>query len=262
MCLELSFKNMTEFIPTRPISLGLMQSVIQELNKSMEDKSHQETMIYTSLAINQLVGSFLPSLFNIRANAYAMQGQPNLGIADADNMAACGAKQHVASYLCKGNILSMYGHQTRAIQVYDECLADATLSTVQREYLKWAKSEAACLNLVCVDFIGKLPASVANDIISSLPQETKAMCLTVSRDWRQRTFKCQAVWGHLSVNEKDMQLMSAAPYVGDYIEHLTINVATEAARSACIKVLKDGYFTNLKSIKMTGMLILVAVFII
>ncbi|KAI8139391.1 hypothetical protein BJV82DRAFT_250745 [Fennellomyces sp. T-0311] len=246
---------MSDFTPTRPISLGLIQGVIQELNKAIEDKGYQDEIIFSSLAINQLLGSLLPGLFNIRSHAYAMQGQPDMAIVDAENMAACGPKQQVAACLRKGNILSLYGHQIQAIQVYDEFLPSPSISILQHEYLTWAKLEATTINGSCVDFIGKLPTSVAHSIISQLPQETKATCLTVSRKWRQLTFECEAVWGHLLINEneKDMQLMNAAQYVGDCIEHLTINVATEAARSACIKVLKDGHFTNLKSLKMTAL---------
>ncbi|KAI9258983.1 hypothetical protein BDA99DRAFT_538902 [Phascolomyces articulosus] len=78
----------------------------------------KETILLDIEIINEpLIHSQPYALYDLRAHANALHCQSEAASADAQEMIQC-APQIATGYILKGNILSMYGHQKKAIDDY------------------------------------------------------------------------------------------------------------------------------------------------
>ncbi|KAI8145599.1 hypothetical protein BJV82DRAFT_666842 [Fennellomyces sp. T-0311] len=234
--------------------LSSLPNTIQSLNNAIEGREYLRTIQFASDVINQVRQSnLLLALLDVRSQAYSMNGQFELALSDGEQMIKA-APTSVAGYLRKGDLLSLYGRQKKAIATYCQGIQAVQLNPTKAEHLLLAKSKAEILIEKRVDFVAALPADITTKIIAQLPQSTKAVCLTISKMWRNRVIESANAWKRLVVNDNQeyIQLFRAIPTVGQNIQDLILDTSSEMSRSACINNLREGYFTSIRSLEMTA----------
>ncbi|KAI8143636.1 hypothetical protein BJV82DRAFT_578791 [Fennellomyces sp. T-0311] len=235
------------------INLEPYHELIQRLSKTIASCNYQQVVNDASTAINEVFRTQLLILFDIRSHAQSMLGHYELACADAQRMIEYAPTQ-AEGFIRQGDIYSMYGRHSRAIEVYDEGLRNAISDQGQIDRLVASKAATAAKIERRVDFFARLPAEIVNAIIMGLPQNTKAICLTVSAIWRKRMLACADAWRSLSVWEspEDFHIMGATTYIGPYIKHMTIDTSNERMRTGLFEHMAQGFISKIHSVKFTA----------
>ncbi|KAI8145586.1 hypothetical protein BJV82DRAFT_42361 [Fennellomyces sp. T-0311] len=235
------------------IDFNLFRQQLEQLDASLKANNCHQVIRDASAAIDQVFQSQLLILFDIRAHAHAKQGHHDAACADAEQMIKY-APEIGAGYARKGDVHSMFGRQTRAIDVYGQGLEKAASDHSQIDRLTAGKTTATLKSETRVDYLEKLPIELANNIILRLSQKDKSTCLSVSRTWRKRTMNYSVAWTDLVINgdEKDLQLVNVLPDIGRHIEKLEVNTNNDQLRSGCLHRMITQHFPEIRSLKMTG----------
>ncbi|KAI8142475.1 hypothetical protein BJV82DRAFT_657706 [Fennellomyces sp. T-0311] len=184
-----------------------------------------------------------------------MKGQQESAIADTQRMIEYGSVKAVG-YLRKGRILSLYGQQKQAIEVFDEALANTAPDNFLFKKLVNSKEAARNLNSVHIDLIAKLPVEIVNNILSQISRRTVVTCLNISKTWRQRMLECENSWKYLSIRDDPISIQCASiiPYTARHVKKLTIDSNLIGVRKLCFDHMMEGSFVNIESLKMSAML--------
>ncbi|KAI8139366.1 hypothetical protein BJV82DRAFT_672646 [Fennellomyces sp. T-0311] len=235
------------------VTVERSRQLIERLNNTIKSQNCEQIVNDASAAIDQLHRVELLSLLDIRAHAHAKRGCYDLAHTDAQQMINY-APHLAAGYVRKGDIFSMYGHQTQAINTYSEGLEKAALDQTQLERLSRGIINATAISQIRIDYLAKLPVEVAYIIIRCLSQDAKASCLTVSSTWRKRTLECPNSWSSISIKgrEEDYPLVGVTRHLAPYIHCLELDFSNRAARSIYFRHMKDSYFTSIKYLKLTA----------
>ncbi|KAI8145609.1 hypothetical protein BJV82DRAFT_42922 [Fennellomyces sp. T-0311] len=237
----------------KQINLKLLEELLWQLDTSIKACNYQQVIDDASTVIDQLCQSHLLVLLDIRAYAHAKQGHYDSACIDAQKMIDYAPKLGVG-YARKGDVFSMFGRQSRAIDTYNQGLEAAALDHTQIQRLAKGKMNATMQSQARVDFLAALPTELGDSIIQMLSREGKAACLSVSRVWRARTLGCSAAWTDLVIDgcHENMQLVSVMPYIGQHILVLEINTENKQLRSDCLQHMANNHFHKMRSLKLTA----------
>ncbi|KAG2225703.1 hypothetical protein INT45_012175 [Circinella minor] len=224
---------------TAVTTLTPLDIIVQNLNASISNNGHRNTISYATSALNLLFLQQTMDLLDARAYAYSMQGQPELAIKDANQIIKYSLTS-TEGYLRKANIFTMYGKQAQAIEAYKEGLQNTTPGKEQQisiEQMEKGLVEAVKQNKVQVDFISKLPTDIVNNVIMPLlSPSTNASCLAVSKLWREVLIGCSSIWENLSATEDNpnsIRLFNMIPSAGPHVKYLTIDTNVSAIHTDC-----------------------------
>ncbi|KAI9265136.1 hypothetical protein BDA99DRAFT_507852 [Phascolomyces articulosus] len=255
--------NSSLTLSVQSIDFKAYQELFERLDKTIHHCQYRQVVHEATSAINQLFESHLLVLFDIRAHANAMQGHYDAACSDVRKMIKC-APGLTAGYARKGMICSISGRHTRAIKAFDEGLQKITATTAddreeikreEKQQLVAKKEKSIAMNNVAIDFLSILPNEIINEIIVQFPQETKMACLGVSQIWRRRVLECASTWKRLSFKKSsfmdmDQWLINITPYIGSFVENLTIDCTSQQTLFACLEHINSGYFSKVQSLKM------------
>ncbi|KAI9494258.1 hypothetical protein BDB00DRAFT_787301 [Zychaea mexicana] len=240
-------------VPTPTLeTFETFENLTKKINEAIATHEYLETVKHASAAIDK---TQVIALIDIRAYAYSLQGCYEAACIDAQRMIHLAP--HLADgYMRLGHIHTMYGKQRSAIAAYNDGLENVAAADQKQgnEQLQAAKREAETISQKRVNFVSKLPLEIGTLIISLLPKNAIASCISVSRAWRQRALESAASWKILSVDEEhaDRQLASVVGYTAHHVEHLTLNTSNTATRSKYFECMRDYKFKKLHSLIMTA----------
>ena len=243
----------------QPVNLEPYILAIQKFNERIisTDASYQQIDKAATDALDIVFDTQVSTLLNVRAYSLCMQGQLEKALISVQKLIEY-APTSPTGYLSKGNILSLYGYQTRAVEVYDEGLQHTLLDHLQfRTDFSKRRNDAVTKNRKHIDMITIIPYDVTHIIIKMLPQKTQIECLNVSKHWRKIILGCTAIWKNIVVDGRDDStlLTTAIIHIAPHIEHLTLNTRDESIRFLYLQSMKTGLFRKLTTLKMTGILI-------
>ncbi|KAI9494404.1 hypothetical protein BDB00DRAFT_871494 [Zychaea mexicana] len=244
-----------QLTPDELIDIGKhFLKLAESIKETVNEQDHQHTISHTSEIIDQLLPRQKLILYDLRAHAYAMQGQPSTAINDAQQMITLSPTLG-AGYLRKASVFSMYGNQAQAIAAFEEGLQHASTDVNDyTEQLITEKTAASNAKERRIDLMTLFPAEVTDDIIARLPQDAKAVCLLVSRLWRKKLLGCAAAWENLSIsdNNNEIQILGVVPgYIGHLVRHLMIDTATANITPVCFRLMNEGCFSRIDSLKIS-----------
>ncbi|KAI8140197.1 hypothetical protein BJV82DRAFT_581472 [Fennellomyces sp. T-0311] len=207
------------------ISRGPLHQFITRLNQAIRIDNCQKVVRSSRHTINQMLDrSLLTNLLeDIRTRYNAKKDSLEFTLVDLQQVIK-NYPSSVIEYLCKVDIVSMYGNQIRPLESYDEGLQNTTARELLMFQSSMAAKRAVTQNDRRIDFIEQLPMEIASKIIMRLPLPEAVTCLTVSRLWRERVIYCTALWANISIGNdlNGIRVLSALPIIVHYVRHVTV----------------------------------------
>ncbi|KAI9265075.1 hypothetical protein BDA99DRAFT_536567 [Phascolomyces articulosus] len=234
---------------------------IHKINKAIQSSDHQQIIEYVSATIDYVYQQkkLLLALLEIRSHAYLMNGRFNDAFYDGEKMIEEMPKS-IAGYTRKGHLLSMYGHQLKAIECYDKGLEVAQEQqqagqNIDTEDLDMGKEIAIELSEKTIDPILTLPEEIATSIIILLSQDVRMTCMQVSKTWQTRILDCKEAWRKLSIQNgsKNIPLLRFTSYLCHHVKDLSINTTSATIHSRFVNLLQNGHFDRIQSLGLTDM---------
>ena len=231
--------------------------ILKSINSAIDNRDHQQIIQHSTQAIDYLCQQQKPlvlAFLEIRAHAYSMSGQFDLGFLDGEKMVEY-APTSPTGYIYKANMLSMYGQQSNAIEIYNEGFKRAQpYQHKEIEALKIGEHLANGQFQKRFDPVEILPVEITNKIFSWLPQEALISSIKVSSLWRGHILDCGDAWCDLWVSggPEDATLACVTSGVGNYVKRMTINTTSERNRFAFIRKIKEAQFNKIQSLYLTG----------
>ncbi|KAG2227168.1 hypothetical protein INT45_003898 [Circinella minor] len=100
-----------------------------------------------------------------------------------------------------------------------------------------------------IDFISELPIDITWNIFLYFTVYDLAEYLRISREWRKRILNCAKVWQTIEINFRSSTLTEILPQVAPFVQRFNVEIGSPIHDS--LKLVKDGYFTNLTSISIS-----------
>ncbi|KAI9244687.1 hypothetical protein BDA99DRAFT_566145 [Phascolomyces articulosus] len=248
--------------PLTPIELIDLANQVLKLVHTLKDtvcsREYHQTLVHATAA-KWLFPRIQLILYDMRTEAYSMQGQFESAIACAQQMISQWPTK-AEGYFRKAEIFSIYGKMLEAIKTYDEGIRSASslFSSTPAETkmsLSLERSKAVKINERRIDAFRTLPIEIIDNIVARLSQTTKLTCLAVSNAWCKKMKGCTDAWGflHINNNRDDIFLLSFVPHIGYHIRHLEIDTPGPLASPLYLKYTRNGTFMKLSSLKMTSL---------
>ena len=231
--------------------------------QAIQQRDFDRLINETTQGINLILTDKLVKLFDQRSYGLGMKAQFELALKDADYIVKK-VPHEAIGYLRMGGLYELQGKQLKAIYTYDRALANISTSgdigpTSQYTQVLEAKKRAVKKQNTFIDFISILPIELTYLIFQQLSQETKSECLTISSGWRKRLLECPVAWKKLTSNDvpADNSITTALPYIAKNVEMLSINTTNPRVCYRYLENMQNGHFIKLKSLRMTGMTIMI-----
>ena len=247
--------------PTQLINLSTdALEIAQKLESTVKNHGYQETIKYVCKAVDELIPQIQLILYDMRSDAYSMQGNFESAIQDSQRMIGR-APTVAAGYLRKATVCSMYGKQIQAVEAYDEgiqtssCLSSSYNTPEAIQSLSVGRAKVVAINEKRVNFFPVLAIEIADNIVSRLSQTARLTCLNVSKGWCKKMKECRDGWQILFIdnNRDDIKLLSLLPHISCYTKQLVIDTSYgRSVNPLYLKYMREEKFSKIESIKLTG----------
>ncbi|KAI8147385.1 hypothetical protein BJV82DRAFT_664624 [Fennellomyces sp. T-0311] len=164
--------------------------------EAFDNTNYTETIENSTYGIEELVNKQVALLY-FRSAAHAQVAKFDKGFQDAKTIIQLAPTQALG-YLRVGELLSMYGNQNRAIQVYEKGLA---MVGDHKELLEQRSEEASLQQQQCVDIIARAPFEILSSIMSHFESNELVNLCTVSKTWQQRLLDIPECWSTVRMTD-------------------------------------------------------------
>ncbi|KAI9255070.1 hypothetical protein BDA99DRAFT_152066 [Phascolomyces articulosus] len=105
-----------------------------------------------------------------------------------------------------------------------------------------------------IDPLQTLPFEIITNIFLFLPQDVRVQCLLVSLSWRKQVLERPELWRVLSLHDrtKDKLLLQVIPFLGDYVQDLSILPTSRTVQYKFMQQLRKGHFKAIRSLRLSG----------
>ena len=213
------------------INRNSVNAVFSQIDNAMDNYGYKHAAEIASTAMeafNELKNSLSFPTLDYRSCAFNQSGKRNIAINVAQKIIKL-MPTSSKGYDRLGNLYSIQGKQQNAIDTYERALENVLPNDPTRIQLQHQQNIARKKNKKRIDFMSKLPTEVADDILSELPQESKAICLHVSSKWRKCLLNCPNARSTLEVQDEseDVKISSVLSQIASYVKNLTLNTSAQ-----------------------------------
>ncbi|KAI7847606.1 hypothetical protein BDC45DRAFT_341840 [Circinella umbellata] len=231
------------------INTDLALSSFQKVKDAYNLHDYNEIIRQATNTITHIEQLELLFILDQRAHALGMKSKFRAAEQDAETMIKY-APILPQGYLCFGQLLSMQGKQKRASKVYQEGLEKTPTNVLAYEHLLQAKKRVDEKSNQHFDLLSALPIEIKDEIVRLLSEEERLNLFGVSTTWSKRLENCQEAWKY--IYNGDLVVPRILPKIAKRINHLAITATMEELWLKYLEQLENGYFQNLKSLKLTA----------
>ncbi|KAI7847600.1 hypothetical protein BDC45DRAFT_341792 [Circinella umbellata] len=231
------------------INTDLALSSFEKVKNAYNLHDYNEIIRQATNTITHIEQLELLFILDQRAHALGMRSKFRAAEQDAETMIKY-APILPQGYLCFGQLLSMQGKQERASKVYQEGLENIPTNDLAYEHLLQAKKRVDEKSNQHFDLLSALPIEIKDEIVRLLSEEERLNLYGVSTTWSERLENCQEAWKY--IYNGDLVVPRILPKVAKRINHLAITATMEELWLKYLEQLENGYFQNLKSLKLTA----------
>ncbi|KAG2220680.1 hypothetical protein INT45_008223 [Circinella minor] len=229
------------------INIEPVKTAFLNITNAIDKHEYIRAVEFASIAINEIRNSLLFTALEHRAFALSQIGKLDVAINDAQEMIKL-IPTSPKGYDRLGNLYSIQGKQQNVIDTYERALENILPNDQARIQLQQQQNIARKKYKKRIDFMTKLPPELADDILSELPQESKAICLHVSSNWRKCLLNCPKAWSSLKMDDDNLEdtveITNILSYIAPHVKSLTIDTPKEAVWSQYLLHLTNGCFKN------------------
>ncbi|KAI7847613.1 hypothetical protein BDC45DRAFT_610911 [Circinella umbellata] len=228
---------------------AILISSFEKTQNAYEHCDHDEVIRHATNAIQYIEQLELLWVLERRAHALSMKSKFRAAEEDAKAMIEY-APTLPQGYLCFGKLLSMQGKETRALKVYQEGLERLSTNDLAYGQLLHAKKMADERSNQHFDLVSALPIEIKDEIVRLLSEEERSNLFDVSTTWSRWLENCPKAWKY--IYNEDVAVSRILPKIAKRINHLAITATMEELWLKYLEQLENGYFQNLKSLKLTA----------
>ncbi|KAI8150429.1 hypothetical protein BJV82DRAFT_587168 [Fennellomyces sp. T-0311] len=236
-------------LPTRTFNIDPIQTSFNKVECAIDQHDYRQAVNCASATIQFIQQLLLLSVLDNRAYALGMQGHFDDAVKDAEAMITC-KPTLPTGFIRLGNIYRMQGKQRRAIETYEIGLESVPPDDPQYPLLQEGKAEATLQNEKRIDFIARLPIEMVDYIMTQLPNESRAICLSISSVWRNKILDCAETWCTLETDDGagDNEIISTMPHIAHHVQDLTVYTENRRVWLQYLLNMRSGHFRKIKSI--------------
>ena len=220
------------------------QKVFNLTLEAYDSTNYMKTIESSTWGIQELINKQIALLY-YRAAAHAQIAKFEKGFEDAKTIIQLAPTQALG-YLRVGELLSMYGNQSRAIKVYETGLA---MANDHKELLEQRSEEASLQQQQYVDIIARAPFEILSSILSHFESNETFIMSTVSKTWQRRLSDIPECWSTVRMmNGLSHQFVPVQ-------QHIVSLELSELKSNMCDKLLvqiMDGGFSKLRKLCING----------
>ncbi|KAI8143358.1 hypothetical protein BJV82DRAFT_612440 [Fennellomyces sp. T-0311] len=237
--------------PAHNLDAHPVNLVFHKTAAAIDEQDYVQAVEFASRTLAKIQELLVMQVLDHRAYAYGMQGKFVEAIKDARDMITL-EPTLAKGYFRLGDLYQMQGKQQSAIDAYDLGLQSASPDHSDYARIVHSKESAIKKNDTRVDFVGRLPIEMADEIISLLPTESKFVCLTVSSVWRNKILQCLNTWKTLVSGDgaRANRTISVMSQIACHVEDLTINTTDRNIFLRYLVELSTDNFGRIKSLKL------------